>query len=119
MFRTRITVDRRGQEGSKNIEVKENVDMQQPEGDGDQEMADAGPLLPEAAQGNGGEEPAFRAADIELGGLLDEMDESFLAALPSNLREVHNRHPHYQASACLHNESLAQSEIVFLGEGLF
>ena len=69
--------------------MKEIVDMQQPEGDGDQEMADAGPLPPEAPQGGGGEEPV-RAEDIEMGGLLDEMDESFLDALPPNLREVYN-----------------------------
>jgi hypothetical protein len=53
----------------------------------DQEMAEAGPL-PTEPQEAGGDEATFRASDIEMGpGGLDEMDESFLEALPPDLRE--------------------------------
>jgi len=53
----------------------------------DQEMAEAGPLPTEPQEGDG-DEATFRAADIEMGpGGLDEMDESFLEALPPDLRE--------------------------------
>jgi len=66
--------------------------MQQPEEGGDQEMAEAGPQPTEPPQEEdvAEVEPTYRAADIEMGGLLDEMDESFLEALPPDLREVRN-----------------------------